>query len=277
MSMTMPMPIMHGLAGRRWPLGKLRRLCLPAAARPLTHNAIQGFVYEIWNEPDISIFWKGKGGMQQWIDLYIRTYKIIRSDFRFDGLKIGGPSLAFRPTPNNLWWTEWLRQIAGNNTPDEYNYHLEGAANAVDNDPSYTNSSLAALLTTYNLPQRQVNVNEYTEFMEQVPASYAWWIARLERVSFISLLVDRSGDTHLDVYAIVGDDRVRLLVGLKLVTGTWYVTVDDLEAIGHPSSGSLFIDTWRFDGSDVFAVQAPPSFRNTVSHLYSGGSVFPIY
>ncbi|KAH8799459.1 glycoside hydrolase family 39 protein [Xylogone sp. PMI_703] len=296
------------------------------------NNAIDGSVYEIWNEPDISIFWKGKGGMQQWINLYIRTHKIIRSDSRFDGLKIAGPSLAFTPTPGNLWWTEWLRQIAGNGTiPDEYTYHLEGAANDVKNDPSYTNRSLSALLATYHLPQRQVNVNEYAELSEQVPASYAWWIAGLERVNSIGLLgnwqggtvlhdlfanlltkhsnpqdyaatdyapapgywvyhyyatnmtghrvaVDRSGDTHLDVYATVGNDRVRLLVGSKLVTGTWYVTIDDLEAVGFPSSGSLSIDTWGFDGSNVFAAQAPPSFRNTVSHGYSGGSVtFPIY
>lgn len=90
--------------------------------------------------------------------------------------------------------------------------------------------------------------------------------------------VERSGDTHLDVYATVGKDRVRLMVGTKLRSGTWYVTLDDLAAVGKPSSGSISIDTWEFGGTDPFAVQAPPVFRNRVAHDYSGGSLtFPIF
>lgn len=313
-----------------------------------TKDVLKGTVYEIWNEPDISVFWKGKGGMQQWIDLYIRTHKLIRADSRFDSMKIAGPSLAFRPKESNLWWTEWLRQVAGNDTiPDQYTYHLEGSLTEVDNDPSYTNASLSALLDTYNLPSRQVNVNEYAQYIEMVPGSYVWWIAGLERFDFIGLLgnwqsgttlhdllanlistcnqfflvpslthskakkadpfdyaatdyapapgywvyryyasnmtgnratVDRTGDTHLDVYATVGEDRVRMLVGTKLATGTWYVTIDDLESVGLPASGSLSIDTWGFDGSDPLAVQAAPAFRNTVSHDYTDGALtIPIY
>lgn len=92
------------------------------------------------------------------------------------------------------------------------------------------------------------------------------------------LQVDRSGDTHLDVYATAGVDRVRLMVGTKLQQGTWYVTLDNLPAVGLPASGTLDIDTWGFDGSDPFAVQNPPSFRNTVGHEYEGGSLtFPIF
>ncbi|KAL7898779.1 hypothetical protein HDV63DRAFT_397281 [Trichoderma sp. SZMC 28014] len=245
-----------------------------------TNNAINGTNYEIWNEPDISIFWKGKGGMQQWIDLYVRTHKIIRSDSRFNNMKIVGPSLANRPQATNVWWTEWLRQVTGNNTiPDQYTYHLEGSETDTTNDPSFTNTSLSALLSTYNTPQRQVNVNEYAQYKEMVPGSYIWWIAGLERFDFIGLLgnwqsgtvlhdlfadlikpaakkanpqnytatdyapapgywvyryyatnmtgnratIERSGDTHLDVYATIGQDRVRLIVGTKLQSGTWYL------------------------------------------------------
>jgi len=32
--------------------------------------------WDIWNEPDISIFWKRS--TQQWVDLYVRTHKLIR-------------------------------------------------------------------------------------------------------------------------------------------------------------------------------------------------------
>jgi hypothetical protein len=40
------------------------------------NDALEGLVWDIWNEPDISIFWQRDA--QQWIDLYIRTHKIIR-------------------------------------------------------------------------------------------------------------------------------------------------------------------------------------------------------
>lgn len=167
------------------------------------NDALDGTVYEIWNEPDIDVFWKGEGGMQQWIDLYIRTHKLIRADSRFDSMKLSGPSLAFRPMESNLWWTEWLRQIAGNDTiPDQYGYHLEGTLAEVDNDPSYTNSSLSALLDTYGLPPRQVNVNEYAQYSEMVPGGYVWWIAGLERFDFIGLLGNWQGGTVLhDLFA----------------------------------------------------------------------------
>lgn len=40
------------------------------------NDALEGLVWDIWNEPDIDIFWKRS--QQQWIDLYIRTHKILR-------------------------------------------------------------------------------------------------------------------------------------------------------------------------------------------------------
>jgi hypothetical protein len=111
--------------------------------------------------------------------------------------------MAWRPTPDNTWWTNWLSQIAGNDTvPDQYSYHLEGAVDAVDNDPQYTNSSLASLLEQYGLPSRQINVNEYAEFSEMLPSGYAWWISRLERYNFIGILGNWQGGTQLhDLFA----------------------------------------------------------------------------
>lgn len=40
------------------------------------NDALEGLVWDIWNEPDISIFWERE--QQQWIDLYIRTHKLLR-------------------------------------------------------------------------------------------------------------------------------------------------------------------------------------------------------
>ena len=40
-------------------------------------GALDALVFDVWNEPDIGIFWPRS--LQQWVDLYIRTHKLIRS------------------------------------------------------------------------------------------------------------------------------------------------------------------------------------------------------
>ncbi len=233
---------------------------------------------------------------------------------------------------SNTWWTNWLSQIAGNSTvPDQYAYHLEGDLTAVDNDLQYTNASLTALLKTYDLPQRQVNINEYATSAEQVPAGAAWWISRLERYDAFGLqgnwlsgtelhdlqanLITKTanpanyaatdyvaapehfvyayynqnmtgvranttgtGDRWMDVYATIGTDKVRILCGVRTDIGTWELQVNNLSAVGLPTSGTLNIQTWGFDGADVWVIASAPSNRGIVAHTYSGNSVtFPIF
>ncbi|KAL8389050.1 hypothetical protein RB595_008828 [Gaeumannomyces hyphopodioides] len=167
----------------------------------VANNALEGLVWDIWNEPDINIFWKRS--TKQWIDLYIRSHKAIRADARFNKVPITGPSLAWRPMANNTWWTSWLAAIAAANTvPDQYSYHLEGDLRAADNDPQYTNASLAALLRQHGLPERQISINEYAAFGEMVPAGYAWWISRLERYDWPGVLGNwQGGSTLRDLFA----------------------------------------------------------------------------
>ncbi|KAH6647772.1 glycoside hydrolase family 39 protein [Truncatella angustata] len=294
------------------------------------NDMLDGLVIDIWNEPELSVFWQRS--LQQYVDLYIRTHKTIRADSRFKNVKISGPSMATAPVNTNVWWTTWLSQIAGNNTvPDQWSYHLERGVSDVTNDPQYTNASLAGLLKTHGLPEREVNINEYAVFDEMHPSGYVWWIARLERYNFLGLLgnwlsgstlhdlfanlitktrnpysyaatdyvaapgywvyryyatnmtgerlsTTGSTDNLLDVYATKDDSTVRLLVGSRVASGTWSVSVTGLSAIGYGTSGSVSINTWGFDGTDAFAPQAAPSFRNTVSHTFTDNTLtFPIY
>lgn len=89
-----------------------------------------------------------------------------------------------------------------------------------------------------------------------------------------------STDLKLDCYGTVGTDKVRLLVGVRLQTGTWSLQVNKLSAVGLPTSGSLSIHTWGFPvGSDVHygEIDAPQDL-GIYAHTYSGDSVtFPIY
>lgn len=87
-----------------------------------------------------------------------------------------------------------------------------------------------------------------------------------------------SGDGVLDVYTTVGTDKVRTLAGVLLQTGTWYITIHNLQAVGLPASGTLSIQTWGFDDKGHMGEVDGPSNRGVYGHTYSGGSVtFPIY
>jgi hypothetical protein len=87
-----------------------------------------------------------------------------------------------------------------------------------------------------------------------------------------------SGDRKLDVYSTIGSDKVRILCGSLLVTGTWYIRVDGLSHVGLPTAGSLTIQTWGFDGASVWDIAQAPSDRYKYTHTYTGDSLtFPIF
>ncbi|KAJ9142402.1 Beta-xylosidase [Pleurostoma richardsiae] len=77
-----------------------------------------------------------------------------------------------------------------------------------------------------------------------------------------------------EVYAVVGTDKVRLLVGTRLATGTFYLELNDLEAVGLASEGSLTIRTIGFPGSsDHYAYVDSPKDLGTSTHAYWSGSL----
>jgi hypothetical protein len=88
-----------------------------------------------------------------------------------------------------------------------------------------------------------------------------------------------TADLNGDVYATVGTDKVRLLVGARITTGTWGIQLNDLTSIGLPSSGTLEIQTWSFTGSsDHFTEEASYVNLGIVAHTYTGGALeFPVY
>lgn len=160
------------------------------------NDALEGMVYDIWNEPDQTFFWKRS--KQQWIDLYIRTHQLIRNDSSYDSILLSGPTLSDSPYTNNDWWNDWASQIAGNSTvPDQYAYHLEGGGANESSDLETNKPALESILAQYGLPSRQVNINEYATLAEQVPSGAAWWISRFERYDTWGLRGNWQSDTEL--------------------------------------------------------------------------------
>jgi hypothetical protein len=91
---------------------------------------------------------------------------------------------------------------------------------------------------------------------------------------------DASSDLALDVYATYDTEqnKARILVGTRQVTGTWYVQLNDLESLGLPSSGTLNILTHSFVDNGHYGQVGDPEDLGYYGHTYSGGSVtFPIY
>jgi hypothetical protein len=143
------------------------------------NDMLDGLVYDTWNEPDGS-FWERS--QAQYLDLWSRTYNRIRGDSDLAGVLISGPSYAGAPNSGNNWWTNWAQRIVNDNTiPDQYTWHDEPGDVAVD-VPRW-----ADIRQQYNLPDREININEYATFDQQVSAGAAWWISRLERYNLRGL------------------------------------------------------------------------------------------
>lgn len=87
-----------------------------------------------------------------------------------------------------------------------------------------------------------------------------------------------SADLLIDTYATVSSTTVKILTGVKTATGTWQVTVNELSAVGLPTSGTLKIQTWGFTFAGHYGEVDGPKNLGVVSHTYSGNSVtFPIF
>lgn len=89
-----------------------------------------------------------------------------------------------------------------------------------------------------------------------------------------------SGDEILDTFAVVGDDGMaRVLCGVRIETGTWYIQLNDLSSLGLPNEGTLDIHTWGFPFTGGHDGQVEEiNDLGWYGHQYSGGSVtFPVF
>jgi hypothetical protein len=87
-----------------------------------------------------------------------------------------------------------------------------------------------------------------------------------------------SGDKKMDVFAVVGKDAARFMVGARLATGTWQLRINGLSALGLSKSGSVRIKTWAFPFNGHYGRVDGPKDEGTVTHKYDGdGVTFPIF
>ncbi|KAK4232940.1 hypothetical protein C8A03DRAFT_19883, partial [Achaetomium macrosporum] len=81
-----------------------------------------------------------------------------------------------------------------------------------------------------------------------------------------------SSDRWLDIYATIGSDKVRILAGVKVQTGTWAVTIKGLAAVGY-TSGSVLVQTYSFDGQSTRTIASDPTNRGTANYPITNGAI----
>jgi len=133
---------------------------------------------------------------------------------------------------------------------------------------------LASLLTKPGMP----NSYSYTD-ANYVPNG-EWQVYKYYNMNMTGTRVKTTGtgDRIMDVYSTIGSDKVRTLCGTRLQTGTWYITINKLSAIGLPTSGTLNIHTYGFVDAGHYGQVDAPTDRGYYTHTYSGDSVtFAVY
>jgi len=141
------------------------------------------FAYDIFNEPDLSIFWAPGVNTLQYFQMWDSAYKELRRIA--PDSKIVGPSFAYTPERRpDEWATFFAHAKAANTVPDWITNHDEGDVD----DPVTVAQSLRDALTTAGIPQRPLSANEYQPADRQSAGATAWYLDRLAQSSYANAM-----------------------------------------------------------------------------------------
>ena len=141
------------------------------------------FSYDIWNEPDLSIFWGPGFNTTQYFQMWDTAFREIRRVA--PGATIVGPSLAFTPLRNNGEWQTWLAHVkAAGTVPDMITNHDEGDVD----DPVTVAQALNSDLAAAGLPRIPLSANEYQPADRQTTGVTAWYLARFAQSGYTNAM-----------------------------------------------------------------------------------------
>jgi hypothetical protein len=139
--------------------------------------------YDIWNEPDIEIFWtRGINSVQyfQMWDTAVREIRRVDPD-----AVILGPSFAFTPERRPGQWQTWLQHTRDAGTlPDWIANHTLG----VIDDPVTVGRSTLNALAANGIPPLPMSANEYQPADMQTANVLAWYLARFAQSDYANAL-----------------------------------------------------------------------------------------
>ncbi|GAB3654288.1 ricin-type beta-trefoil lectin domain protein [Glycomyces tarimensis] len=139
--------------------------------------------YDIWNEPDIEIFWTRGVNSEQYFQMWDTAVREIR---RVDpDAIILGPSFAYTPERRPEQWQTWLAHTkAADTLPDWIANHTLGV---VDDPVSVGRSTLDALAAN-GIPPLPMSANEYQPADMQTTNVLAWYLARFAQSDYANAL-----------------------------------------------------------------------------------------
>jgi hypothetical protein len=141
------------------------------------------FAYDIYNEPDISVFWKRGVNSAQYFQMWDTAYREIRRIA--PNAKIVGPSLAFTPQGNPGEWQTWLAHVkAAGTVPDEITNHDEGDVD----DPVTVSQAINSALDAAGISRRPLSANEYQPADRQTAGVTAWYLARFAQSGYTNAM-----------------------------------------------------------------------------------------
>ncbi|WP_405878709.1 RICIN domain-containing protein [Streptomyces sp. NBC_01384] len=141
------------------------------------------FAYDIWNEPDISVFWTRGMNSTQYFQMWDTAYREIRRIA--PGTQIVGPSLAFTPQRNPGEWQTWLAHVkAAGTAPDMITNHDEGDVD----DPVTVAQALNSDLTAAGIDPLPLSANEYQPADRQTAGVTAWYLARFAQSGYTNAM-----------------------------------------------------------------------------------------
>ncbi|KAJ6471623.1 glycoside hydrolase family 39 protein [Mycena vitilis] len=111
-------------------------------------------------------------------------------------------------------------------------------------------------------------------------ANGEWQVYNYYATSMTGHRVATTGSTDrlMDNFAVVGTNIVRILVGGRLVTGTYTLQINNLSALGLATAGTISVRTRQFSFAGTQGQEGAPTDLGLVSHTYTGNVLsFPIF
>ncbi len=145
---------------------------------------LPNIAYDIWNEPDLSIFWGGGGwNSTQYFQMWDTAVRTIHS--LAPGVPIVGPSAAFTPQQNASGWQTWLQHLKSAGTlPNFISNHNEGDGD----DPVAVAQSINAALSANGIASIPLSSNEYQPSDRQTAGVDAWYLARFAQSGYANAM-----------------------------------------------------------------------------------------
>ncbi|KLP06522.1 uncharacterized protein LW94_12451 [Fusarium fujikuroi] len=221
------------------------------------HNMLEGLVIDVWNEPDIDIFWDRP--WPQFLEYYNRATKLLRK--ALPGTLLSGPAMAHSPILTDDKWHTWLQSVSGNKTvPDRFSWHQIGAW---EREPDTTIPDFTTLRAQYGVPEKPVDVNDGSDLHNWMgnliysstgtsEGTYypngEWQVYKYyAAMTGQRFLTKASSDSKFDVFATKEGHKIKILAGTRTAQAKYSIGVSGLGAVGLPKKGMVKVRTYRFD------------------------------